>query len=104
MRGAWIEIAASESPGVGKDRRSPCGERGLKSAGCHPALVRRGRSPCGERGLKCVPAAAFAAFRRRSPCGERGLKYCSLISELVSALSLPVRGAWIEIFRAHSPA
>ena len=37
---------------------------------------------------------------RRSPCGERGLKFtvASLVMN-TAFLSLPVRGAWIEILR-----
>ena len=34
---------------------------------------------------------------RRSPCGERGLKYTIMKSNPGAVLSLPVRGAWIEI-------
>ena len=33
----------------------------------------------------------------RSPCGERGLKCCHLALVRRQPLSLPVRGAWIEI-------
>ena len=33
----------------------------------------------------------------RSPCGERGLKWFFCKSGAVGGLSLPVRGAWIEI-------
>ena len=36
---------------------------------------------------------------RRSPCGERGLKCARRNSALSIVLSLPVRGAWIEILR-----
>ena len=34
---------------------------------------------------------------RRSPCGERGLKYNVVTHNQICVLSLPVRGAWIEI-------
>ena len=33
----------------------------------------------------------------RSPCGERGLKWLELINKRLVLLSLPVRGAWIEM-------
>ena len=33
----------------------------------------------------------------RSPCGERGLKYNRETGKLELHLSLPVRGAWIEM-------
>ena len=45
--------------------RSPCGERGLKSARYQRAIIRRiSRSPCGERGLKSPGRA-----RGRRGCG-----------------------------------
>ena len=34
---------------------------------------------------------------RRSPCGERGLKYVVDFPLDIGEVSLPVRGAWIEI-------
>ena len=34
---------------------------------------------------------------RRSPCGERGLKFRAAEEATIRGLSLPVRGAWIEI-------
>ena len=37
---------------------------------------------------------------RRSPCGERGLKYGRVAGDEHGVLSLPVRGAWIEISQA----
>ena len=75
VRGAWIEIFF---PGM---RVLPC---------C--------RSPCGERGLKfdCVRRRCKPQ-RRRSPCGERGLKCNDAPTRDWLAVSLPVRGAWIEI-------
>ena len=40
----------------------------------------------------------IVTLRSRSPCGERGLKYS--FHQLSSSVpkSLPVRGAWIEIY------
>ena len=35
----------------------------------------------------------------RSPCGERGLKYSKPEEPAAEGVSLPVRGAWIEILR-----
>ena len=41
------------------------------------------------------------AFRRplegRSPYGERGLKYALAVRPQIVSMSLPLRGAWIEI-------
>ena len=34
---------------------------------------------------------------RRSPCGERGLKCRAQAVERLLKMSLPVRGAWVEI-------
>ena len=39
--------------------------------------------------------------RRRSPCGERGLKYIGNNISSATMMSLPLRGAWIEI-SAHN--
>ena len=101
-------------------RRSPCGERGLKSG---PGLARKfraaslpvrgawieitiyarrkarksSRSPCGERGLKSFAAALVR--RRPSSLPVRGA-WIEIISQIyltLRGLSLPVRGAWIEI-------
>ena len=39
----------------------------------------------------------------RSPCGERGLKSVKVFRLFRSTWSLPVRGAWIEIFMRMKP-
>ena len=83
--------------------RSPCGERGLKCRRLDCSWCVTSRSPCGERGLKCkLEVINEAPPASRSPCGERGLKY---VGDAVLAefdLSLPVRGAWIEMCYAQS--
>ena len=56
-----------------------------------------GRSPCGERGLKYEAGVQEFRAERRSPCGERGLKFRGRQKRYKVAVSLPVRGAWIEI-------
>ena len=106
VRGAWIEIRSSCKSGVSLSRRSPCGERGLKSHSRNCDAYFPGRSPCGERGLKSVLSLVSAlVLARRSPCGERGLKSpCRLCLLLPVFPSLPVRGAWIEIGRLMSSA
>ena len=58
----------------------------------------QGRSPCGERGLKYCPRGAGRRRQSRSPCGERGLKLPGLRRIPAEQPSLPVRGAWIEMF------
>ena len=57
----------------------------------------RCRSPCGERGLKCFWSANRPPERCRSPCGERGLKLRDSAEIGARIMSLPVRGAWVEI-------
>ena len=52
MWGAWIEIIYDEPYFVYQNRRSPCGERGLKFEEYDGEFDFTGRSPCGERGLK----------------------------------------------------
>ena len=148
VRGAWIEISSFFVAVFGLSRRSPCGERGLKS---RPALIRRvvrqslpvrgawiemaiavsksdkreslpvrgawieiascariesrsaGRSPCGERGLKCPRAGESGCCAGRSPCGERGLKLSVARWRSGTPPSLPVRGAWIEMYLWREP-
>ena len=40
--------------------------------------------------------------KSRSPRGERGLKFALAVTIMLAAMSLPSRGAWIEI--AEGPA
>ena len=59
------------------------------------------RSPRGERGLKSLSSQGKEyPLRCRSPRGERGLKYDNTSFLPYQGLSLPTRGAWIEISRA----
>ena len=76
-RGAWIEINCLSFSGIWGHRRSPHGERGLKSIALTGVNSGSGRSPHGERGLK--------------------YKVCKLGKRHIK--SLPTRGAWIEIGR-----
>ncbi len=120
-----MEIAPKKSARL--SRRSPRGERGLKSK-LEAALAEllggslppRGawiemnrqilcsrplssRSPRGERGLKFLQTKAISQNQyRRSPRGERGLKYPRLPSVTSWVSSLPPRGAWIEIQQTGS--
>ena len=43
----------------------------------------------------------IVTLRSRSPCGERGLKSFTLCRQDPCFLSLPVRGAWIEMSRGR---
>ena len=120
-RGAWIEIAVHGAEVAVALRRSPHGERGLKSsnlrfkqasalvslptrgawieiAGCNCCFGGcSGRSPHGERGLKYADARYWTCTPGRSPHGERGLKSYNAIRDEKVIRSLPTRGAWIEI-------
>ena len=58
------------------------------------------RSPCGERGLKWLSNGLTQQQLGRSPCGERGLKLLVLCCLMASCVSLPVRGAWVEMLDA----
>ena len=60
--------------GIVYERRSPYGERGLKSSTCGAAPSDGCRSPYGERGLKFRIPFLHGIGERRSPYGERGLK------------------------------
>ena len=78
--------------------RSPSGERGLKfdTPITRDSVTRR--SPSGERGLKYGDDDSEEhADDRRSPSGERGLKCVDPVRAVLRSLSLPIRGAWIEI-------
>ena len=83
------------------ERRSPYGERGLKSL-ILPSIVRAiRRSPYGERGLKFSPSLIHAKPGSRSPYGERVLKSGCQDNQDHHHWSLPVWGAWIEILRSE---
>ena len=72
----------------------------MKSLNCADFDVRYGRSPCGERGLKCY-AARLPAPHRGLSLPVRGAWIEMLRRERekeILMVSLPVRGAWIEIF------
>ena len=127
VRGAWVEmVKCGFQPTRKFAGRSPCGERGLKSENvsglkcCQsPSLPVRGawveivmtahisriclsRSPCGERGLKyCCNPHPTSKIASRSPCGERGLKFVHHLYRVKRIVSLPVRGAWVEITNAR---
>ena len=119
---AWIEISSTPSALLPTLRRSPHGERGLKSRGIGLILYDAFcRSPHGERGLKLAVrhdrrdrAESLSSWRawiemstsktstsptRRSPHGERGLKS-------VSASFWPPRGCCspclCPVFPAHA--
>ena len=47
--------------------------------------------------MKLLALRLSNGLTRRSPCGERGLKSAVCRHCAVTSLSLPVRGAWIEI-------
>ena len=55
------------------------------------------RSPRGERGLKYLRVDTLSISKGRSPRGERGLKSFALSPSVGREMSLPARGAWIEI-------
>ena len=98
VRGAWIEIFSCRLFLPASPRRSPCGERGLKSSGV--GLHRQHRQSLPVRGawieMLFMPTR-IKKHNSRSPCGERGLKYKNGWKVPQISASLPVRGAWIEM-------
>ena len=96
-RGAWIEILVKSSDYAKLTGRSPHGERGLKYCGSVYCCAFSRRSPHGERGLKSEFWTLTLHRPGRSPHGERGLKSRCLDRHRLGQLSLPPRGAWIEI-------
>ena len=54
LRRAWIEITICVIRHWNRTRRSPYGERGLKSETPIIVMILACRSPYGERGLKCT--------------------------------------------------
>ena len=78
-------------------RRSPHGERGLKSCDPLEIVTDSGRSPHGERGLKCLVVVGGHPDIGRSPHGERGLKFAEFVDVGLGGLSLSSWRAWIEI-------
>ena len=97
VRGAWIEIISVNTPEERK-RRSPCGERGLKSRIGHSTERNNCRSPCGERGLKFHDVFVDNVGIKSLPVRGAWIEILlSKLSKLMCNPSLPVRGAWIEI-------
>ena len=98
MRGAWVEIARSQSQG------RTC--RSLPVRGAWVEIMSQARDSGAIESLPVrgawvemrVPLRHILAnLNRRSPCGERGLKYFVLLLHHYMPLSLPVRGAWVEM-------
>ena len=98
MRGAWIEIVASRQRPGNLRSRSPCGERGLKLDGL-PAMSEQvsRRSPCGERGLKCKAHHQNQGYVVSLPVRGAWIEIASPFPPVEIVPSLPVRGAWIEM-------
>ena len=54
--------------------------------------------------MKCQAVQRQAVdFDCRSPCGERGLKWVFMVIMGDDVESLPVRGAWVEMFAFCRP-
>ena len=101
-RGARVEILLTAQDTALDGSRSPRGERGLKYFFCRlTPCVKARRSPRGERGLKLALHPTFVHYGCRSPRGERGLKLPHRPSASGSPVSLPSRGARVEIICCH---
>jgi len=82
-------------------RRSPYGERGLKSIRGGDCRLFQWSLPVRGAWIE-IPGLAgrHRSKPRRSPYGERGLKSIRGGDCRLFQWSLPVRGAWIEISKA----
>ena len=79
-------------------RRTPQGVRGLKYSSSSFLLSGCGsRTPQGVRGLKLSRCALNEQGEGRTPQGVRGLKSVAVSLQMMSHMSHPTRGAWIEI-------
>ena len=56
-----------------------------------------GRSPCGERGLKSYPCPFCGSTVTSLPVRGAWIEIYYIAPMATSCTSLPVRGAWIEI-------
>ena len=93
----YAEISAELQRAIS---RSPCGERGLKFTYPHGANKQEeGRSPCGERGLKCKKKTEVEKLGVSLPVRGAWIEINMRQIEAEFDTSLPVRGAWIEIIR-----
>ena len=97
IRGAWIEINRDATSPHGRPCRSPSGERGLKLRVNVRQRRRVCRSPSGERGLKFVKQGLQNHTRMSLPIRGAWIEIFHLIGTTLPILSLPIRGAWIEI-------
>ena len=75
MRGAWIEIISA----------------------CRLPTPRCGRSPCGERGLKSALPDRDVPGNASLPVRGAWIEIILRLGVLRRVESLPVRGAWIEM-------
>ena len=122
VRGAWIEISIAWLDYVDVERSLPV--RGARIEICvwrlvarlsfvapcegsedwnflkwYDSINKKSRSLWGECGLKLISVWPICVFISRSLWGERGLKFYNDLSLYCLVLSLPVRGARIEVVR-----
>ena len=97
VRGAWIEIASSPRQ-AGSSVSLPVRGAWIEIPGA-AARIKAGdrRSPCGERGLKWQIDNAFRRPQWSLPVRGAWIEIGTVDVGLNRVPSLPVRGAWIEI-------
>ena len=94
---AWIEIdLIGHAPGVGH-RRSPHGERGLKSSIRSIKQNASSRSPHGERGLKCVHTRGDRIVEGSLSSWRAWIEILGGDTKKAADMSLSSWRAWIEI-------
>ena len=96
-RGAWIEIFPRPRLNLERFCRSPHGERGLKCDLVDINLQSSGRSPHGERGLKSQTEYTVPRLKLSLPTRGAWIEIASIFDGKDVKSSLPTRGAWIEI-------
>ena len=96
-RGAWIEIQRKLCDRIRQICRSPRGERGLKSERSREQPGAAGRSPRGERGLKSKTSDSVRDVYMSLPTRGAWIEIISCVVSAYRSKSLPTRGAWIEM-------
>ena len=69
----------------------------MKSKRSRVVLPQPGRSPCGERGLKCVGLPALVSGPKSLPVRGAWVEIFCRVARRLDLGSLPVRGAWVEM-------
>ena len=97
IRGAWIEIPTTCATLAARSRRSPSGERGLKSRPRWGIRGLRGSLPIRGAWIEMLRSHPTGRIRRSLPIRGAWIEITIRVRGRPSRRSLPIRGAWIEI-------